>query len=125
MVAVARRAGLDLADARVLLLGLAYKPDIDDPRESPAFALLDRLLKAGAEVHYHDPHVPVAPRMRSWPDLPTLRSEPLNEETLREVDAVLVVTHHQAIDWPLVARHARLIVDTRGVFRRDPEVVSA
>ena len=54
----------------MLILGLAYKKDIDDPRESPAFEIIHLLLHLGAEVAYHDPHIPVAPRMRSWPSLP-------------------------------------------------------
>ena len=68
--------------SRVLVLGIAYKKDIDDPRESPAFEIIESLLHLGAEVTYHDPHVPKAPRMRSWPDLPPMTSSPLTEEIL-------------------------------------------
>jgi len=110
--------GRTVSGSRVLVLGLAYKRDIDDPRESPAFEIVDHLLRLGAEVRYHDPHVPVAPKMRSWPDLPPMRSEALTAETLAAVDAVVVVTDHTAVDYDLVARHAPLIVDTRGVYRR-------
>jgi UDP-N-acetyl-D-glucosamine dehydrogenase len=66
-----------LKGSKVLVLGIAYKKDIDDPRESPSFELIHLLLERGAEVSYHDPHIPVAPGMRSWPDLPPLKSEPL------------------------------------------------
>ena len=66
--------GKAVKGAKILVLGLAYKPDIDDPRESPAFEIIERLLKLGAEVNYHDPHIPVAPQMRSWPNLPVMES---------------------------------------------------
>ena len=109
--------GKPLKGAKVLLLGLAYKPDIDDPRESPAFELIHRLLALGAEVTYHDPHIPEAPSMRSWPDLPPMTSQPLTDETLQAVDAVLLATDHQAVDYDLVLEYAPLIIDTRGVYR--------
>jgi UDP-N-acetyl-D-glucosamine dehydrogenase len=103
--------------SRILVLGIAYKKDIDDPRESPAFEIIEGLLRLGARVSYHDPHVPRAPRMRSWPDLPPMTSTALTEETLKNQDAVLVVTDHTAVDYALVVKHAGLVVDTRGVYR--------
>jgi len=103
--------------SRVLILGVAYKRDIDDPRESPAFELMSRLLALGAELSYHDPHIPVLPKMRSWPGLPALESLPLTAENIAAHDAVLLVTDHGAVDYDLVAEHAQLIVDTRGVYR--------
>jgi len=103
--------------AKVMLLGIAYKKDIDDPRESPAFELLEKLLEKGVDVSYHDPHIPVAPKMRTWPDLPPMESQPLTEETLAAQDAILVVTDHTAIDWDFVEQKSPLIVDTRGVYR--------
>lgn len=109
--------GQAVKGSRVLVLGIAYKKDIDDPRESPAFEIIERLLQLGAEVSYHDPHIPVAPRMRSWPSLPAMESVPLDESTLRAQHAVVLITDHQAVDYELVARAAPLIVDTRGVFR--------
>jgi UDP-N-acetyl-D-glucosamine dehydrogenase len=118
--------GKTLRGARALLLGLAYKPNVDDPRESPAFEILDRLLREGALPGYHDPHVPVAPPMRSWPDLPAFRSIALDRETLSRYDAAIVVTPHDAIDWALVAETGSLVVDTRGVYRAArPNVVKA
>ena len=103
-------------DARILVLGLAYKPDIDDPRESPAFEIIELLLDRGAEVSYHDPHIPVAPSMRSWPELPPMRSVELTAELLADVDAAVIVTNHRAVDYDLVLEHAPLILDTRGVL---------
>ncbi len=118
--------GRPVKGSRVLVVGLAYKKDIDDPRESPSFELIERLLELGAEVTYHDPHIPVAPRMRSWPDLPPMESVPLTPETLAARDAVVIATAHSAVDWELVAAHAPLIVDTRGVYREPrPNVIKA
>jgi UDP-N-acetyl-D-glucosamine dehydrogenase len=119
-------AGKAVKGSRILVLGLAYKKDIDDPRESPAFEILEILLRLGAQVTYHDPHVPRAPRMRSWPQLPAMASQPLTPETLGSADAVLIVTDHSAVDYALVARHARVVIDTRGVYREPlPNVVKA
>ncbi|MEM6796059.1 MAG: nucleotide sugar dehydrogenase [Acidobacteriota bacterium] len=108
---------LPMRGSRVLLLGLAYKPDIADPRESPAFEILELLHEAGAETAYHDPYIPKAPSMRTWPELPPLESVPLDAETLKAQDAVLVVTNHRSVDYGLVLEHAPLILDTRGVYR--------
>lgn len=113
-------------NSKVLVLGLAYKKDIDDPRESPAFELIDQLLKLGAVVSYHDPYVPTAPRMRSWPQLPILHSVDLTPEALQSADAVLIATDHSVIDYQFVANHAPLVVDTRGIYRESlPHVVKA
>jgi UDP-N-acetyl-D-glucosamine dehydrogenase len=112
--------------SRILVLGLAYKRDIDDPRESPSFEIIEHLLKVHAVVSYHDPYIPLAPRMRSWPDLPPMESVPLTAETLQAVDAVVLVTDHSSVDYELVLRHAPVIIDTRGVYRRPvPGVIKA
>jgi len=118
--------GKSVKGAKILILGLAYKKDIDDPRESPAFEIINRLIALGAQVSYHDPHIPEAPKMRSWPQLPALVSTPLDVAQLENVDAVVLVTDHSAVDYDLVAAHAPLVIDTRGVFRGDsPAVVRA
>lgn len=109
--------GKAVKDARILLLGVAYKNDIDDCRESPVFPIIDKLAELGADVSFHDPHVPVVPRTRAWPHLENQESEPLNAEVLASADAVVIVTAHKAFDYALIARHAQLIVDTRGVYR--------
>jgi UDP-N-acetyl-D-glucosamine dehydrogenase len=112
--------------SKVLVLGLAYKKDIDDPRESPAFEILELLRHMGASLTYHDPHVPRAPRMRTWPDLPPMSSEPLTAELLSSQDAVVIVTDHSAVDYEFVLRHAPLVVDTRGIYRgKSDKVVKA
>lgn len=109
--------GKAMRDARILVLGLAYKPDIDDPRESPAFEIIDLLLERGAAVSYHDPHIPVAPSMRSWPDLPEMHSVDLAADALQNFDAAVIVTNHSAVDYDLVLEQAPLVLDTRGVLR--------
>jgi UDP-N-acetyl-D-glucosamine dehydrogenase len=103
--------------SRVLLLGLAYKKDVDDTREAPSFELMHLLRDEGALVDYHDPHVPETPAKRSFPDLQKQLSVPLTRETLAGYDAVLIATDHSAVDYALVAEHAPLIIDTRGVYR--------
>jgi len=104
--------------SKVLMLGVAYKKDIDDPRESPAFEILSKLLQVGAKVDYHDPLIPVLPRMREWPHLPVLRSVPLDDAVLKGRDAVVLVTDHSSLDYARIAKHAKLIIDTRGVYRK-------
>jgi UDP-N-acetyl-D-glucosamine dehydrogenase len=109
--------GKPLKGSRILILGLAYKKDIDDPRESPAFEVIDHLLKSEAVVTFHDPFIERAPRMRTWPHLPQMTSVPLTAECVAGNDAVVIVTDHSAVDYEMVARHAAVIIDTRGVFR--------
>ena len=108
--------GKPLRGSRIALLGVAYKRDVDDPRESPAFELLDLLGEAGAALSYHDPHVPRLPTMRRY-ELPPLESTALTEEFLAGQDCVLIVTDHSAVDYELVVRHAPLVVDTRNATR--------
>jgi len=107
--------GKSVKGSKVLVLGLAYKPDVDDVRESPSFELIDQLLELGADVSYSDPHVPETHKMRKH-DL-QMSSVELSPETLRSCDMVLVSTNHAIYDWQMVADHAPLIVDTRGALR--------
>ena len=99
------------------MLGLAYKKDIDDTRESPSFALISMLLDRGAIVSYHDPHIPIAPPMRSWPKMPSMRSVALTPEYVQSVDAILIATDHSGVDYEMIVSNAQLIVDSRGVYR--------
>jgi UDP-N-acetyl-D-glucosamine dehydrogenase len=101
--------------SRILVLGLAYKPDVDDVRESPSFELIEKLIELGATVDYHDPHVPTTHRMRNY-DL-HMKSISLNPDSVGSYDCVLIATNHSAYDWQWLADHARLIVDTRGAMR--------
>lgn len=106
-----------LKDSSVLVLGLAYKENVDDTRESPAMAIMDILAERGARLMYHDPHVPVLrPTKRFGHGLKGHESVRLDAQILRAVDCVLVVTAHNEIDWDLVVNEAELIVDTRNVL---------
>ena len=102
--------------SKITLLGMAYKKDVDDPRESPGFELMELLLEKGAEVEYNDPHIPTLPAMRHYPNL-RMSSRELTEDYLKSRDCVLIVTDHSAYDWAWIARHAPLIVDTRNATR--------
>jgi UDP-N-acetyl-D-glucosamine dehydrogenase len=106
-------AGRAVRGAKVLVLGVAYKRDIDDIRESPALDIIRLLEQQGAEVAYHDPHVAVFRE-----DGREYRSVPLSRDALEAADCVMVVTDHSAIDFHLVKRHARLAVDTRRALPR-------
>ncbi len=116
--------GRALKDARVLVLGIAYKKNVDDMRESPAVELMELLAERGAHVEYSDPHVPVFPRLRRGSF--DLKSVPLTGENIARCDLVLLATNHDAFDYDLVRRSAKLIVDTRGVYLDPaPNVVKA
>ncbi len=103
--------GKSLKGSRILVLGIAYKKDVDDPRESPAFEIIEMLQAKGALLSYNDPHIPSLPPMRHH----SLRmdSQPLAPEFLAEQDCVLIVTDHSAYDWDLVVENTNLVVDTR------------
>lgn len=109
--------------ARILILGLAYKKNVADPRESPAFEILDLLHELGADLAYHDPLIQETPPMRSWPDMPTMSSVALTPELLSQVDAVCLVTDHDGVDYGAVLEAAPLIVDTRAIFPLNHEKV--
>jgi len=110
--------GRAVRGSRVLVLGIAYKKDIDDLRESPALEIIRMLQELGAEVAYHDPHCPVIRDDGHTPlrDLP-LRSVELTDTALRWANAVVIVTDHSRVDYQYVADAARLVVDARGVMR--------
>ncbi|MGC2692142.1 MAG: nucleotide sugar dehydrogenase, partial [Desulfobaccales bacterium] len=113
---VLNKYALPLKGAGILVLGIAYKKDVDDNRESPALKIIQLLSKEGAVVSYNDPHIPRCAGMRHYPGL-DMRSTPLTAETLQEADLVLLVTDHSAYDYAWIASQARLIVDTRNAFR--------
>jgi UDP-N-acetyl-D-glucosamine dehydrogenase len=119
--------GKAMKGAKILILGLAYKPDVDDVRESPSFELIEKLEHLGSKVDYHDPHVGKTHKMRHH-NL-EMTSISLSPETLKSYDCVLIATHHSAYDWQMVADNSKLIVDTRNALRnvtgRRDHVVSA
>ncbi|MEQ9092989.1 MAG: nucleotide sugar dehydrogenase, partial [Miltoncostaeaceae bacterium] len=97
-----------LNGSRVLVIGVAYKPNVNDMRESPALRVIQLLRDDGAVVEYHDPHVPSLAKLG-------LESRPLTEDVLAEQDIVVVVTDHRAVDWDLVARCSPMVMDLRNV----------
>jgi UDP-N-acetyl-D-glucosamine dehydrogenase len=109
-------AGRAVKGSKVLILGMAYKKDVDDPRESPGFELMDLLMKKGAVVSYNDPHIPTLPAMRHWPHL-RMDSTDLTPAVLADQDCVLIATDHTAYDYPAVVAHSRLVIDTRNATR--------
>ncbi len=107
--------GIAFSRSRILVLGIAYKPNVDDVRESPAVEIMELLAARGATVAYSDPHVSVFPKMREHQF--DLESEDLTEDNLASFDAVVLATDHDAFDYEMIAAAASLIVDTRGRYR--------
>jgi UDP-N-acetyl-D-glucosamine dehydrogenase len=101
--------------AKILILGVAYKKDVDDARESPALAIMNLLQRKGATILYHDPYIPILPPFRKYSF--KLKSSPLTEGLLHRIDAAVVVTDHSQVDYQWVVRHAPLIIDTRNVTK--------
>lgn len=102
--------------SKIMVIGLAYKPNIDDTRETPAAEIIELLASRGAVVSYHDPLVPQFPEMRAY-DL-EMSSVDLDAKTLENSDCVLIITDHDVVDWNAIASHARLVVDTRNAMIR-------
>ena len=103
--------------SRIAILGMAYKKDVDDPRESPSFELLTLLRARGADLSYNDPHVPTLPRMRHYPDLPAMSSQELTPAYLSAQDCVLIATDHSAYDYDFIVEHATFVLDTRNATK--------
>ena len=108
--------GKSIRGAKVLILGVAYKKDVDDVRESPALKIIKLLLEKGASVEYNDPYIPLMPPTRKYKF--NMRSVPLDGERLKESDVVILVTDHTAYDYDWILQNASLIVDTRGAIRK-------
>ena len=104
-----------LRGSKVCVLGVAYKKDVDDARESPAFVLIELLQKSGAVVSYNDPHIPRLPRTRHF-HIP-MESSPLTAEFLADLDCVLIATDHSAYDYEFIVHHAPLVIDTRNAAK--------
>lgn len=113
-----RERGIGLSRAKVLILGVAYKKNISDMRESPAMRLMHILQKAGADVAFHDPLVPEIPRMREYPEFLGKRSLTLHEASSRGFDAIVIATDHDEVDYARVKAMGHPIVDTRNALAR-------
>jgi UDP-N-acetyl-D-glucosamine dehydrogenase len=103
--------------SKVAILGIAYKRDVDDPRESPSFELAKLLLQRGASLTYNDPHVPVLPKMRHYPELPAMSSQELTPAYLGSQDCVLISTDHSIYDYDFIVENSRFVLDTRNATR--------
>ncbi|SNS65781.1 UDP-N-acetyl-D-glucosamine dehydrogenase [Noviherbaspirillum humi] len=106
--------GRSVKGSKILILGIAYKKNVDDMRESPSVKLMEILRSKGAEIAYSDPHVPVFPKMREHHF--DLESVDLTTEAIESYDLILLATNHSSFDYGLIQKHAKVIVDTRGVY---------
>ncbi|NQT81362.1 MAG: nucleotide sugar dehydrogenase [Candidatus Aminicenantes bacterium] len=109
--------GKSIKGARILILGIAYKEDVDDQRESPSLKIISLLQGKRAKVSYNDPHVPQSPGYRDYPGL-KLKSVALTEKRLKEFDAVIVATAHSAYNFEWIAKNSSLIIDTRNAIKK-------
>jgi UDP-N-acetyl-D-glucosamine dehydrogenase len=114
------RRGKSLRGSRVLVLGVAYKADIDDVRESPSLDIMEKLREHGAKIEYHDPHVPTIAFAGK-----RMKSTPLTVGRLRTFDCVVIATAHKEVSYSWILRHARAVVDTRNALKgnRSPKIV--
>ena len=110
------RHGKPIKGSKIGVLGVAYKKDVDDPRESPSFKLIEILLERGADLSYSDPHVPVLPQMRSF-DVPEMSSSDMSEEYLGSLDCALIATDHTLFDYDQIVACCPLVVDTRNATK--------
>lgn len=117
--------GKSLKGSKILILGVAYKKDVDDMRESPSLKLMEILFSKGAHVDYHDPYIPVMPKTREYHY--EMKSVELTPEVLKKYDAVLIATDHSCFDYDMILAHAQLVVDTRNAIKQKnhPKVVKA
>ena len=109
--------GKPIRGSRICLLGMAYKKDVDDPRESPSFELLDLLRERGADLTYNDPHIPKLRKMRHH-DVPEMSSSELTPEFLAAQDCVLIATNHTAYDYSFIVKHSKMVLDTRNATKK-------
>ena len=116
IAAALNESGKAIKGSRVLVLGIAYKKNVDDVRESPAAEIMELLRERGALLSYSDPHVPAFPQMREHQF--DLKSTPLGAESLSSQDCVVLVTDHDAFDYESIAAHSKLLVDTRGRYAK-------
>jgi len=117
------KRGIVMNGSKILLVGLAYKKNVDDLRESPSFKLWTLLEEKGAIVDYHDPYCPEVPRLREYPKYLGKKSVPIS--TAGEYDLVLIATAHDSMDYKDLAKNAKLIVDTRNAIKDSPKTIKA
>jgi UDP-N-acetyl-D-glucosamine dehydrogenase len=106
--------GKSVKESKILILGIAYKKNVDDMRESPAVKLMDLLSHKGAEIQYSDPYIPIFPKIRNYSF--SLSSVNLTSKNIANNDLILLVTNHDDFDYSMIQKHAKIIIDTRGVY---------
>ena len=109
-----------LSGSNILLVGMAYKKNVDDMRETPTLKIIDLLEARGAHIEFHDPFIPVIPHTREHPEYAGRKSVTLTAQSVAAYDAVMIVTDHDDVDYNLIAKHARLIIDTRNAMESIP-----
>jgi len=115
--------GKSIKGSRILILGLAYKKNVDDSRESPSFVIMDLLMNQGADVQYSDPYLPEAPKTGKYHF--DLQSVDLTPESIQSFNVVVLATDHDSFDYELITREAKLVVDTRGRLKLNKNVFNA
>ena len=113
-----------LNGANVLVVGIAYKKNVDDMRESPSLLLMELLAEQGANFEYYDPHIPQVPPTREHAQFTGLKSIELTPTNLQQFDVALIATNHDAIDWELLVQNTPLVIDTRNALKDLPEKYS-
>ncbi len=121
--AMNEQLGMAMKGAKVLIVGLAYKKNVDDMRESPALELIDKLRMRGMDVEYYDPYIPVAPSIREHPEVEGMRSVEWTEEALGKFDVALIATDHDNVDYMPLLKAVDLVVDTRNAIKDRAEKV--
>ena len=116
-------AGKALSKSKILVLGLSYKKNVDDTRESPSLEIIDRLIKQGAKVSYSDPYFPETPKTRKYNF--NLKNVEINKKTISEFDLVLLATDHDDFDYKLIAKSSKIIIDTRGKINKKSNLIRA
>jgi UDP-N-acetyl-D-glucosamine dehydrogenase len=114
-----RRTGRGLRGAKILIVGVAYKKNVEDTRESPAFKLMELIERRGATTAFHDPFVPRIPKLREHPNFSGRQGIELNRNTLGQFDAALIATDHDDIDYAALCAGAKLVIDTRNACARN------
>ena len=117
IVALSKHQKKALNGAKILVIGIAYKKNVDDMRESPSLVLMELLKEHGAEFDYHDPFIPVIPSTREHEEFIGMKSIDLSEKNLKDYDAVLISTDHTNIDWEKLVNNSSLIIDTRNALK--------
>ena len=108
---------IDIKDSKILVIGAAYKKNVDDMRESPSLVLMRSLLNLNADVDYYDPFVPIIPPSREYIELTGMKGIKSLSKSINTYDAVIISTDHDCIDYDLIGEHANLILDTRNAMK--------